>query len=98
MRNVFGTLFFFFNKLTFIQNTVPKEYDAAKHAGKVCHEAPVLMSLIFFFPFYIFYFKKEEPTPLPDPSRPLCYCCQVAVTSSSHADQSAARVSTQILS
>lgn len=91
---------FFFNKLTFIQNTVPKEYDAAKHAGKVCHEAPVLMLLIFFlfFPFYIFYLKIEEPTPLPDPSRPLCYCCQVAVTSASHADQSAARVSTQILS
>lgn len=43
---------------------MPKEYDAAKHAGKVCHEAPVLMSLIFFFfPFYIFYFKKKEPTP-----------------------------------
>lgn len=33
----------FFNKLTFIQNTVPKEYDAAKHASKVRHEAPVLM-------------------------------------------------------
>lgn len=35
----------FFNKLTFIQNTVPKEYDAAKHASKVRHEAPVLMFL-----------------------------------------------------
>lgn len=31
-QNVFGI---FFNKLTFIQNTVPKEYDAAKHASKV---------------------------------------------------------------
>lgn len=33
----------FFNKLMFIQNTVPKEHDAAEHASKVWHEAPVLL-------------------------------------------------------
>lgn len=57
-RNVFGM---FFNKLTFIQNTVPKEYDAAKHASKVRHEAPVLMFLR----------QEEDPVPSrPDPTRP----------------------------
>lgn len=52
-RNVFGM---FFNKLTFIQNTVPKEYDAAKHASKVCHEAPVLMFTFFILLFFLFLF------------------------------------------
>lgn len=54
----------FFNKLTFIQNTVPKEYDAAKHASKVRHEAPVLMFL-----------KKKGGRPLPSSNpAPLHFC------------------------
>lgn len=54
----------FFNKLTFIQNTVPKEYDAAKHASKVRHEAPVLM-------FLKKKKKKKEEDPFPPLTPPL---------------------------
>lgn len=57
-KNVFGM---FFNKLTFIQNTVPKEHDAAKHASTVSHEAPVLMFLK----------GKRRTPPLPYPLSPL---------------------------